>query len=110
MAARIKADLDVVHISGGGAGKKQDDRLAVLRQVVSDVGARWHQLDGDDPVDALIEFACDQQITQIVVGSSQRSRWQELISGGSIVRRVSRHATRAGIDVHIVARREMTAP
>jgi two-component system sensor histidine kinase KdpD len=110
MAARIKADLDVVHISGGGTGKKRDDRLALLRQVVSDVGARWHQLDGDDPVDALIEFARDQHITQIVVGSSQRNRWQELISGGSIVRRVSRYATRAGNDVHIVARREMTAP
>ena len=111
MAARIKADLDIVHItSGGSAAEKRDDRLAPLRQVVSDVGASWHQLEADDPAGALIEFARDRQITQIVVGSSQRSRWQELISGGSIVRRVSRLATRAGIDVHIVARREVTAP
>jgi len=43
-----------------------------------------------------------------VLGSSQRSRWRELLSGGSTVTRVSRLATRAGIDIHIVARRELT--
>ncbi len=123
MAAMIKADLDIVHVtsgdggedgdsdgsSGSGGAGKPDDRLVRLRQVASDVGASWHQVRADDLVDALIEFARSQQITQIVVGASQRGRWQELISGGSVVQRVSRLATRAGIDVHIVARREVTA-
>jgi len=43
-------------------------------------------------------------------GASERHPWQELAGGGSIVRRTSRLAARAGIDVHIVApRRPPTA-
>jgi K+-sensing histidine kinase KdpD len=60
-------------------------------------------------VDALIEYARNEQATAIVVGWSQRSRWQELASGGSIVTRMSRLAARAGIDVHIVALRQVGA-
>jgi two-component system, OmpR family, sensor histidine kinase KdpD len=100
MAASIDADLDVVHVAGREDGGQD---LAQLRQVVSDVGASWHQLHDDDLVGALIEFARGKQVTQIVVGASRRSRWQELISGGSVVQRVSRQAAQAGIDVHIVA-------
>jgi len=106
MAASIDADLDVVHIAGRDNGSRD---LAQLRQVAADVGASWHQIHDDDLVSALIEFARGQQVTQIVVGASRRSRWQELISGGSVVQRVSRRAARAGIDVHIVAPHEATA-
>ena len=66
---------------------------------------QWHELQGDDPAKALMDFAETDQITQIVLGSSQRSRWQELMGGGSIVRKVQRLAGAAGIDVHIIARR-----
>jgi len=100
MAASVDAPLDVVHITSRPDG---DRELARLRQVTSDVGASWHQLRDEDLVGALIEFARGKQVTQIVVGASRRSRWQELISGGSVVQRVSRRAARAGIDVHIVA-------
>jgi two-component system sensor histidine kinase KdpD len=113
-AARIaemsKADLDIVYITSGTDGRGRADYLARLRQVSSDVGGTWHQLHAEDPTSALIEFARDEQITQIVLGASYRSHWQELISGGSTVMRISRLAARAGIDVHIVAPHEMTAP
>lgn len=112
-AARIaemgQADLDIVYITNGTNGRGHADYLARLRQVTSDVGGAWHQLHADDPAAALIEFARDEQITQIVLGASDRSRWQELISGGSVVKRISQLAARAGIDVHIVATRERTA-
>jgi two-component system, OmpR family, sensor histidine kinase KdpD len=107
IAAGIQADLDVVHVASQSAARRgPDDGLARLRHVVADVGATWHDLDADDLVSALVEYAKSEQVTQIVVGSSQRSRWQELTGGGSIVGRVSRLAARAGIDVHIVALRE----
>jgi two-component system, OmpR family, sensor histidine kinase KdpD len=74
------------------------------------VRASWHDLRSDDDlVGALIEYARNEQATTIVVGSSQRSRWQDLASGGSIVTRLSRLAARAGIDVHVVALREVGA-
>ncbi|MGH9303236.1 MAG: universal stress protein [Acidimicrobiales bacterium] len=107
MAARIKADLHVAHVvsTSGGSHRATDNRLAALRQVASDVGAEWSELPGDDPARGLIELARHHQITQIVLGSRQRSRWQELRSGGSVIKRVSRLAAEAGIDVHIIARR-----
>ena len=108
IAAGIQADLDVVHVASQSATRRgPGDGLALLRHVVADVGATWHDLDADDLVSALVEYAKSEQVTQIVVGSSQRSRWQELTGGGSIVGRVSRLAARAGIDVHIVALREV---
>jgi two-component system, OmpR family, sensor histidine kinase KdpD len=108
MAARIQADLEVVNVASQDAVRRRGgDGLAQLRQAAADVGATWHDLDADDLATALVEYAKSEQVTQIVVGSSQRSRWLEVIGGGSIVGRVSRLAARAGIDVHIVALREV---
>ena len=88
--------------------RSHDQQLAILRQLATDVGADWNEIQADDPAQALIDFARDHQITQIVVGSSSRSRWQELKGGGSIVRKISRLAGAAGIDMHIIARRDTT--
>lgn len=110
IAEQSRADLDVVYISSGADGRaSHDDYLARLRQVTSDVGGTWHRLPAEDPATALIEFAHQAQITQIVLGASDRNRWQEFVSGGSIVQRISRLAARAGIDVHIVAVHELAA-
>jgi two-component system, OmpR family, sensor histidine kinase KdpD len=107
MASRIKAELHVLHIiSGEGANKSNDRQLELLQQLCTDVGAHWNEVRADDPAQALFDFARTHQITQIIVGSSGRSRWQELKSGGSIVRKISQLAAPAGIDVHIIARRE----
>jgi two-component system, OmpR family, sensor histidine kinase KdpD len=100
MAAGIDAELDIVHVA---PGDRDGQDLARLRQVASDVGASWHQLRDEDMAGALVEFARSRQVTRIVVGASQRSRWQEMISGGSFVQRVARLAAQAGIDVYIVA-------
>jgi two-component system sensor histidine kinase KdpD len=109
MAARIKADLHVLHIiAGDGARRSHEPQLAILRQVATDVGAHWDEIQADNPAQAVIEFARDHQITQVVVGSSSRSRWQELKGGGSIVRKISRLAGTAGIDIHIIARRDVS--
>ncbi len=108
IASRVKGELDVVHVIAGDAGS-QGDRQAIhrLRALTSDLGAPWHEIKDHDASRALIGFAQDHQITQLVIGSSQRSRWQELTGGGSIVRRVIREAGAAGIDVHVIARREL---
>jgi two-component system sensor histidine kinase KdpD len=107
MAARIKGELHVLHIvSTENANRSNEQQLALLQQLTTDVGAHWNQVQADDPAEALFEFAHAHQITQIVVGSSGRSRWQELKSGGSIVRKITQLAAPAGIDVHIIARRD----
>ncbi len=107
MANRIKADLQVVHVSTAKQARRSpDDQLRALRQLAEDVGATWNEVREDDPAHALVEFARRRQVTQIVVGSSGRSRWQELLGGGSTVRKIARLAADAAIDVHIIARRD----
>jgi two-component system sensor histidine kinase KdpD len=105
MAARIKADLHAVHVHMSDGTRSDEAQLARLRQLAEDVGADWTELESDEPAKTIVEFAKSHQITQIVIGSSQRRRVQELMGGGSIVRKVSRLAAEAGIDLHIIARR-----
>ena len=109
IAARTKADLDAVHVVANDASSAADQQAtAQLRELATDVGARWHEIQDDDPARAIAMFARQHQITQIVIGSSRRSRWQQLTGGGSNVTRVLREASPLGIDVHVIARR--TAP
>jgi two-component system sensor histidine kinase KdpD len=107
LANRVKGDLQVVTVSSVKSRRTAPDGwMDSVRQVVSDVGAEWHEIHGDDPAHALIDFARQGHVTQVVVGSSGRSRWQELKGGGSTVRKISRLAASADIDVHIIARRD----
>jgi two-component system sensor histidine kinase KdpD len=110
ITARVKGELDVVHVAGGDASGPRDAKaVEALRELTADLGARWNEVHGDDPAKTLIDFAREHRITQIVIGSSKRSRWQELTGGGSIVRKVIRAAGEVGIDVHVIARRDLHA-
>lgn len=107
IAARVRADLDVVHIVGGDSHSSEDSQqVTELRELAADLGARWFEVQDDDPVDAIAAFAREHQATQIVIGASRRSRWQQLAGGGSNVARIIRAASPHGIDVHVIARRE----
>jgi two-component system sensor histidine kinase KdpD len=108
MASRVRGQLDVVHAVAGDDTRPADRRaIDQLRELTADIGARWHQIQDDDPVRAIVSFARQHQITQIVIGASRRSRWQQLTGGGSNVQRVIREAGAFGIDVHVIARREL---
>jgi two-component system, OmpR family, sensor histidine kinase KdpD len=110
MALRLKGELDVLHVASSDA-TRPGDRKAIekLRELAADLGARWHEVQGDDPARAIAKFAQEHQITQIVIGSSQRNRWQQLTGGGSKVTRVLREAGPLGIDVHVIALRKASA-
>jgi two-component system, OmpR family, sensor histidine kinase KdpD len=108
LAARAKGELNVIHVISGDAKPMKDKAgFESLRILVRDLGAHWYEVTNADPAQAITDFAQENQITQIVLGSSQRSRWQELTGGGPIVRRIIRRAGDLGIDVHVIARREL---
>jgi two-component system, OmpR family, sensor histidine kinase KdpD len=108
LASRTKAELDVLHVTGGdGVGSGDRKATEALRKLAADVDARWHEVQDDDPARAIARFAREHQITQIVIGSSKRGRWQQLASGGSNVMRIIREAGAVGIDVHVIARNEL---
>jgi two-component system, OmpR family, sensor histidine kinase KdpD len=108
IASRFKAELDVVHVIATDAGPLQTSRpIDALRELTADVGARWHEITDDDPARTIARFARQQQITQIVIGYSKQSRWQQLTGGGSDVARIIREAGAVGIDVHVIARQDL---
>ncbi len=56
----------------------------------------------------MVDVATEHQITQIVVGATRRTRWEEL-RRGSVVAKILRFAAEKGIDVHVIARRDHQA-
>ncbi|MGH9129143.1 MAG: universal stress protein [Acidimicrobiales bacterium] len=106
IAARAKADLVVVHvISGEGAPRASGKVIDQLRHLAADVGAQWHELKAEDPATALLHFAAEHQITQIVLAFTRRSRWEE-VTKGSVLQKLLRTAGDAGVDVHVIAKRQ----
>jgi two-component system sensor histidine kinase KdpD len=105
ISARVKGDLHVVHVRGCDGGPSSGAAgLESMRLLAEAVGADWHELEADDPAQAIVAFASEHQITQVVLGSSRRTRWEEL-KRGSVVQRVLKFAADAGLDVHVIARR-----
>lgn len=106
IALRVKGELDVVHVIDGDTSPGADSRTVEgLRELTADLGARWHELEDDDPARAIVGFARENQITQIVLGSIPRS-WWHIADGGPVVRRVIHEAGALGIDVLLTARGE----
>jgi two-component system sensor histidine kinase KdpD len=106
LSARMKGDLHAVHVVAADHSPQRDAAsLVALRRLADDLGAHWHEITRDDPARALVDFASEHQVTQIVLGSSRRSRWEEMTKG-SVVQRVLRFASDSGVDVHVIARRD----
>jgi two-component system sensor histidine kinase KdpD len=106
IASRFKGELDVVHVIVGDTGLPGDRQSTDgLRRLTADLGARWHEIQDDDPARAIVGFAQQHQITQIVIGSIQRN-WWHITDGGPILRRVIHEAGASGIDILIISRQE----
>ncbi|MGY1652183.1 ATP-binding protein [Geodermatophilus sp. SYSU D01119] len=100
VARRSGGELLAVHVvATDGLAGASPTALRGLRELTESLGGSWHQVVGDDVAAALLEFARGADATQLVVGTSRRSRWARALRrgiGGSVV-------TDAGdIDVHIV--------
>jgi two-component system, OmpR family, sensor histidine kinase KdpD len=106
IASRVKGELDVLHVVLDDARPSSEGRsIGELRELAGNLGARWNEVQDDDPARAIVSFARQHQITQIVIGSIQRG-WWHFADGGPILRRVIHEAGASGIDVHIIAHQE----
>jgi two-component system, OmpR family, sensor histidine kinase KdpD len=106
LAQRLHGELLGVYVGkGAGLVDKQGPRLAQHRQLLEDLGGEYHEVVGDDIPSALVDFARAQNATQIVLGSSRRSRLNELLHG-SVINQVIRRAGPINVQVmsHEVAR------
>ncbi|MBW4721935.1 sensor histidine kinase KdpD [Saccharothrix sp. SC076] len=104
IAVRAGADLLVVHVMrGDGLTGASPGVVAKLRKVTEDVGATFHTVVGDDVPTALLEFARGVNATQLVLGTSRRSRLARVFDegiGASVIQ------SSGPIDVHMVTHDE----
>jgi two-component system, OmpR family, sensor histidine kinase KdpD len=95
-------ELLAVHIarSDGLAGDVSPSALAAQRYLVESLGGSYHSVVGDDVSRALLEFAQAKNATQLVLGTSRRSRVNRFLTGRGIGETT---VIRSGdIDVHMV--------
>jgi two-component system sensor histidine kinase KdpD len=113
-AARIAArasggELLAVHISrsDGLSGDISPTALAAQRHLVESLGGSYHTIIGDDVPRALIEFAQAKNATQLVLGTSRRSRVNRFLTGRGIGETTTMLS--GDIDVHMVTHDQHTA-
>lgn len=100
IASKAGGELLVLHVLGGdGDSGAPAPRVGQIRQLAISLGASLHTVIGDDVPAALLDFARDVNATQLVIGSSRRSRWARILDEGVGAAVVQRSGD---IDVHIV--------
>ncbi len=100
IASRSSAELMVVHVvRGDGLSGLSAPQMGKVRELALSLGATLHTVVGDDVPSALLEFAREMNATQLVLGTSRRSRWARIFEEGIGAATVQNSGK---IDVHMV--------
>jgi two-component system sensor histidine kinase KdpD len=101
IAQRARGEFIVAHVRG--VRRDDDAWIDPIERLTLDLGGTFELITSEEPVDAVLAFAYQRFVTQIVVGEPLRPRWQELFRGSFISRLIRRADS---IDIHIIARRK----
>jgi len=100
IASKSSAQLMVVHVvRGDGLSGVSPREMGKVRELAASLGATVHLVVGDDVSTALLDFARETNATQLVLGSSRRSRWASFFSEGIGTTTINNSGK---IDVHMV--------
>ena len=80
MATRRGGDLIAAHVVAED-GVAEPSALEAARNLVRMLGGTWREVVGASVPDALLDVARAENVTQVVLGASDRSRWAELLPG-----------------------------
>ncbi len=101
IASKSSAQLMVVHVArGDGLSGVSPREMGKVRELASSIGASVHVVVGDEVSCALLDFARETNATQLVLGSSRRSRWASIFSEGIGAATIKNSGK---IDVHMVS-------
>jgi two-component system, OmpR family, sensor histidine kinase KdpD len=104
IASKSSAELMVVHVvRGDGLAGVSAPMMGTVRDVAVSLGATLHTVVGDDVPSALLDFAREMNATQLIIGTSRRSRWARIVDEGIGATVVQNSGT---IDVHMVTHDE----
>ncbi|HEY3425027.1 MAG TPA: DUF4118 domain-containing protein, partial [Negativicutes bacterium] len=103
LAMAMKAEWYAVHIEtprNVPVGNKERERLGHNIRLAEDLGGKIVSVSGRSMVEEVLAFAHAENITHIVIGKPQHSRFWEWFRGGAVVDKLVRDS--GGIHIHIV--------
>ncbi len=107
---RLHAPFTALYVETARTQKLSDaqrDRVADSLRFAERLGGEAVTLPGDRIADEVVRYASENNITQIVIGKSERSRWFEIFHG-SVVHELVRRT--ANISVHVISGSEEAPP
>ncbi|MFB4472469.1 KdpD-like non-kinase potassium sensor [Oceanobacillus caeni] len=105
MANRLKADLYILNVKQNNTkqlSQKETEKIEYWKMLAEQFNATFilEEAKGRRPAKVIIDIAKYYKVTQILLGQSARTRWEE-IKKGSIVNMIMRETS--NIDLHIVS-------
>jgi two-component system, OmpR family, sensor histidine kinase KdpD len=98
---RTHGDLIGVHVrSDEGLATGPGQLLTDHQQLLADLGGEYHEVVSGNIASGLVAFARSVKATQLVLGSTRRTRWAELLHG-SVINKAIRLS--GDIDVHVIS-------
>jgi two-component system sensor histidine kinase KdpD len=97
-AERFHGEWVAVYVRHSLLSHKEERELQPYLAAAHEQGAHIEVLDGDDPVEALMDFARAHRVTQIFVGPRRRRHWWNSVTGGPIDRLIR---AAEGMDVRV---------
>ncbi len=103
VADRLKSKWTAVYVEGprfARLNEVQRNRIADAMRLAEKLGGDVAVVPGGPIADTLVQYAKSNNITQMIIGKSSRSRWFELLHG-SVVHDLVRKA--GNISIHVMA-------
>jgi two-component system, OmpR family, sensor histidine kinase KdpD len=97
-ANRFHGELHVVYVRQPELNALDQEALDRNLQIAREAGAQIHVLDGEDPIEAIVDFARTQGITQIFIGHSKRESWRTRWFGDPVDQLIR---SAKGIDIQV---------
>ncbi len=83
---RFHGDLHVIHVRQPRASYEDRTRVQEFLDLARGAGAYADVLDGDDPVNTILEYADKHRVTQLFVGHSRPKNWLARVWRGPLAR------------------------
>jgi two-component system sensor histidine kinase KdpD len=97
-ANRFHGELYVVYVRQPELSPSDQQALDRNLRIAREAGAEIHVLEGEDPIESIVEFARQQGITQIFIGHSKRESWRTRWFGDPVDRLIR---SAKGIDIQV---------
>jgi two-component system sensor histidine kinase KdpD len=107
MAMRARGELHGVHVRPTDGLSGDDAALQEHRALLENLGGTFHEVVGDDVGQSLLAFARSENATQIVLGATSRSRFEEITRGMPLMEVIRGSGP---IDVHVISHSSARPP